>query len=64
MSSRDHAGIFNTWAQHGADAGAAHDYDYLLILPLFEAGFLQPVGQESTDLYELPICAPRLRSGD
>jgi hypothetical protein len=35
-----------------------NDYDYMLILPLFEAGFLQPVGQEATDLYEVPFSDP------
>jgi len=38
--------------------GVPNDYDYLLILPLFEAGFLQPVGQEATDLYEIPFGNP------
>ena len=28
-------------------------------MPLFEARFLQPVGQESTDLYELPFASPQ-----
>jgi len=29
------------------------------VLPLFEAGFLQPLGQESTDLYELRLARPQ-----
>jgi hypothetical protein len=58
MSSRDHPGFFNTWAEAARTAGVPNDYDYLLILPLFEAGFLQPVGQESTDLYEIPFSEP------
>ena len=58
MSSRDHPGFFNTWASTSETLGIPNDYDYLLILPLFEAGFLQPVGQESTDLYELPLREP------
>ncbi len=58
MSSRDHPGFFNTWANAVRTLGVPNDYDYLLILPLFEAGFLQPVGQESTDLYELPLLYP------
>ena len=53
MSSRDHPGFFNSFSQSAAQAGLTTDEDYLLILPLFEAGFLQPVGQEATDLYEL-----------
>jgi hypothetical protein len=62
MSSRDHPGFFNTWAQTVQTLGVPNDYDYLLILPVFEAGFLQPVGEESTDLYELPLREPtRLR---
>lgn len=58
MSSRAHPGIFNTWAQTVRTLGVPNDYDYLLILPLFEAGFLQPVGQEATDLYEVPLAHP------
>jgi Tol biopolymer transport system component len=58
MSSRDHPGFFDTWAQTARTLGLPNDYDYLLILPLFEAGFLQPVGQESTDLYELRLAYP------
>jgi hypothetical protein len=60
MSSRDHTGFFNTWASTARTLGLPNDYDYLLILPLFEAGFLQPVGQEATDLYELPLSNPAL----
>ena len=59
MSSRNHPGFFNTWAQAARAAGTSNDLDYLLILPLFEAGFLQPVGQEATDLYMLPLAHPR-----
>jgi hypothetical protein len=55
MSSRDHPGFFNTFSQTGQTAGLTTDEDYLLILPVFEAGFLQPVGQEATDLYELNL---------
>jgi hypothetical protein len=58
MSSRAQPGFFNTWADAAQTLGLPNDYDYLLILPLFEAGFLQPVGQESTDLYELPRAHP------
>jgi hypothetical protein len=58
MSSRDHPGFFNTWASTVRTLGLPNDYDYLLILPLFEAGFLQPVGQEATDLYEIPLAHP------
>jgi hypothetical protein len=58
MSSRNHPGFFNTWANAVRTLGLPNDYDYLLILPLFEAGFLQPVGQEATDLYEIPFAHP------
>jgi hypothetical protein len=58
MSSRDHPGFFNTWAEGVRALGLPNSWDYLLILPLFEAGFLQPVGQESTDLYEIPLRYP------
>ena len=58
MSSRAQPGIFNTWVNLAQTLGLTNDYDYLLVLPLFEAGFLQPVGQESTDLYELRLRYP------
>lgn len=61
MSSRDQPGLFNTWAQTAQTLGLPTDYDYLLILPLFEAGFLQPVGQEYTDLYELNLSSGSVR---
>ena len=58
MSSRNHPGLFNAWVDAARILGLPNDYDYILILPLFEAGFLQPVGQEATDLYELPLADP------
>jgi hypothetical protein len=58
MSSRARDGIFNTWANLTRTAGVPSDYDYVLILPVFEAGFLQPVGQESTDLYMTSLADP------
>jgi hypothetical protein len=58
MSSRDHPGFFNTWAEGARTLGVPNEYDYLLILPLFEAGFLQPVGQEATDLYMTRLSEP------
>ncbi len=61
MSSRDQPGLFNAWAQTAQTLGLPNDYDYLLILPLFEAGFLQPVGQEYTDLYELDLATGSVR---
>jgi Tol biopolymer transport system component len=59
MSSRDRDGIFNTWANLTRSAGVPSDLDYLLILPIFEAGFLQPVGQEATDLYMTSLSDPQ-----
>ncbi len=53
MSSRDSPGFFNTWAELTRDAGITADADYLLILPVFELAFLQPVAEETTDLYLL-----------
>jgi len=61
MSSRDHQGFFNVYSQAAGQAGLTTSEDYLLILPVFEAGFLQPVGQEATDLYELNLATGSLR---
>ena len=61
MSSRDQPGLFNTWAETAQTLGLPNDYDWLLILPLFEAGYLQPVGQEYTDLYELDLATGSVR---
>jgi Tol biopolymer transport system component len=55
MSTRDHPGLWNTWAQGLATAGTPNTIDNILILPLFEAGFLQPLFPESNDLYELNL---------
>jgi hypothetical protein len=55
MSSRAQPGLFNTWADAAQSLGLPNNFDWLLILPLFEAGYLQPIGQESTDLYELNL---------
>ena len=55
MSSRDHPGGFNTWAELAQAAGLPPEADYLTILPLFTAGFLQPIAAEATDLYELNL---------
>jgi Tol biopolymer transport system component len=53
MSSRDAPGFFNTWAEITRSAGLTASEDYLLTLPVFEAAFLQPVAEETTDLYLL-----------
>jgi hypothetical protein len=55
MSSRDAPGLFNTFAETAKDLGIPADYDWLLTLPVFEAAFLQPVGEETTDLYLLDL---------
>jgi Tol biopolymer transport system component len=55
MSSRDSPGLFNTFAEAAKDANVPADEDWLLTLPVFEAAFLQPVGEESTDLYLLDL---------
>ncbi|MCA1832965.1 MAG: TolB family protein [Actinomycetota bacterium] len=55
MSTRDHPGFFNTFTVLSEAAGLSTEEDYLLILPLFEAGFLQPFAQEATDLYEMNL---------
>jgi hypothetical protein len=61
MSSRAQPGLFNTWAETAQTLGLPNDYDWLLIAPLFEAGYLQPVGQEYTDLYELDLANGSVR---
>ena len=61
MSTRDHPGAWNTWAHAFWTAGTPNNLDYLLILPLFELGFLQPVAAESNDLYELDLASGAVR---
>jgi Tol biopolymer transport system component len=61
MSSRDHPGFFNSFAQLAQAAGLTADEDYLLILPVFEAAFLQPVAEEATDLYQLDLATGSVR---
>jgi Tol biopolymer transport system component len=68
MSSRDHPGFYNTWVTLTQDANLTTSLDYLLVLPIFEAAFLQPVAQEATDLYDLDLTTGAVRrlttSGD
>jgi hypothetical protein len=61
MSTRDHPGAFNSFTALSQAAGLTTSEDNLLILPLFEAGFLQPVGQEATDLYDLHLATGAVR---
>jgi Tol biopolymer transport system component len=55
MSSRDHPGFYNTFSQIAQDLGLTTAYDNFLVLPVFEVGFLQPLAQEATDLYEVDL---------
>jgi hypothetical protein len=61
MSSRDQPGLFNTWAQTAQTLGLPNNFDWLGIAPLFEMGYLQPIGQETTDLYELDLATGSVR---
>jgi Tol biopolymer transport system component len=61
MSSRDHPGFFNTFAEAARDSGLPTSFDNFLILPVFEAAFLQPVAEEATDLYELDLTTGSVR---
>jgi hypothetical protein len=61
MSSRDQPGLFNTWSETAQTLGLPNSFDWLAIAPLFEAGYLQPIGQEYTDLYELDLATDSVR---
>jgi Tol biopolymer transport system component len=61
MSSRDHPSAWNTWSSAFWTAGTPADLDYLLILPLFELGWLQPIAEASNDLYELDLASGAVR---
>jgi Tol biopolymer transport system component len=58
MSTRDHESAWNTWSSAFWTLGTPADADNMLILPLFEAGFLQPIAGASNDLYELDFKDP------
>jgi Tol biopolymer transport system component len=60
MSARGTPSFWNTWANASWTANLPADLDYLLILPMFEAGFLQPVGAATTDLYQVDPADPHL----
>jgi Tol biopolymer transport system component len=53
MSARGQPSLWNSWAGMSWSTGLPATYDYLLTLPLFEAGFLQPVAAAATDLYQV-----------
>ncbi len=55
MSTRDHPGAFNDYEAVAQLLGLPADYDYILILPVFEVGFLQPVFEQANDLYDFPV---------
>ena len=55
MSTRDHPGLFNSYRNLADALGVDASTDWATILPVFELGFLQPIAQESTDLYELDL---------
>jgi Tol biopolymer transport system component len=61
MSSRDHPGFYNTYSEMAKALGLTTDYDNFLVLPIFEAGFLQPVAEEQTDLYDLDLATGSVR---
>jgi Tol biopolymer transport system component len=61
MSSRDHPGAFNTWSDNAHTLGLPADADYLLTLPVFEFGWLQPVMEQANDLYELDLKTKAVR---
>jgi Tol biopolymer transport system component len=53
MSARGTPSFWNAWAAASWNARLPAGADFLLTLPLFEAGFLQPVAGASTDLYQV-----------
>jgi hypothetical protein len=55
MSTRGHAGAFNDYELVAQLLGLPADYDYALILPVFELGFLQPVFEQANDLYDFKV---------
>lgn len=55
MSTRDHPGFYNAFSSASQQLGLPNNLDYLLVLPIFEAGFLTPVFPEATDLYLLNL---------
>ena len=62
MSSRRLPGAHNDWAQIATFLGIPAAYDYELILFVFSDGFLQPILQQATDLYEITLRWNRSRT--
>jgi Tol biopolymer transport system component len=61
MSTRDHPGAFQDWTTLASTAGIPADEDYITLLPVFEATFLQPVFAQANDLYELDLATKKVR---
>jgi Tol biopolymer transport system component len=55
MSTRSHPGFYNEFTALTQAAGLTTDEDWLLSLPVFEAGFLQPAAPEATDLHLIDL---------
>jgi Tol biopolymer transport system component len=55
MSTRHNPSMYNEYARTMANARVTADLDYLTLLPVFEAGFLQPIFPASNDLYEIDM---------
>jgi len=62
MSSRKLPGAHNDWAHVAALLGLPATYDYELILFVFTDGFLQPILEQATDLYEITLRWNRLHT--
>jgi hypothetical protein len=55
MSSRGLPGAQNDWSKVAGFLHIPATYDYLLVLSVFNQGFLQPKLEQATDLYELKL---------
>jgi hypothetical protein len=55
MSTRDNPGAYQDWATVSQALGLPAHYDYVTILPIFEAAFLQPVFEQANDLYDFKV---------
>ncbi len=62
MSSRNLPGAHNDWATVATLLGLPAEYDYQLILPVFNDSYLQPVFQQATDLYQIALRWNRART--
>jgi Tol biopolymer transport system component len=55
MSSRNLPGAQNDWSRIASFLELPAEYDYELILFVFTDGYLQPILQQATDLYEITL---------